>query len=149
MAQIDQDLYRDISDAYAAIDAELAGVEGNARVALDAIVDVDTATYPVDVPSQPDADAALEIELALLTPFNSAYIQSRDIATNISNLLAAVKAANNHVIANGTGATSQIKLDNFIIYDMNGRWTGDFCPQGWANMCQDAGFNIDNWPTTV
>ena len=74
MAQIDRDLYRTIAVAYAAIDTSLADVGTDARTALDAIVDVDTTSYPDQTPSVADADAALEIELALLTPFNIAYV---------------------------------------------------------------------------
>ena len=114
MAQIDTDLYREIADAYAAIDVSLSGVAANARVALDAIVDVDTTTYPDATPSVADADAALEIELALLGPFNTSYISSLSIASNIANIKAAVTAVNAHVIANGTGADSKAKLDDWI-----------------------------------
>ena len=76
MAQIDKNLYKTIADNYAAIDVSLAGVATNARTALDAIVDVDTGSYPEQSPSAPNADAALEIELALLTPFNISYISA-------------------------------------------------------------------------
>ena len=148
MAQIDRDLYRSIADAYAAIDVALSGVATNARVALDAIVDVDTTTYPDATPSVADADAALEIELALLTPYNAAYIQSLSISSNIANLLDAVRAVNNHIIANGPGADDQTKLDNWINGDMAGHWgDGGACPQGWADLSEDAGYTITNWTT--
>jgi len=71
MAQIDTDLYKQIADAYATLSTSLSTVASDARTALDAIVDVDTATYPD--PSA-NADAALEIELALLSPFNASYL---------------------------------------------------------------------------
>ena len=145
MAQIDRDLYRTIADAYADIDVALSGVATNARIALDAIVNVDTTTYPDATPSIADADAALEIELALLIPFNTAYVSSQSIATSIANLTAAVKVVNDYVILNGSGATDQAKLDNWINGDMAGNWTGDGCPQGWANISEDAGFTITNW----
>jgi hypothetical protein len=149
MAQIDKDLYRDIADAYASIDTSLATVATDARTALDAIVDVDTTTYPDATPSVADADAALEIELALLTPFNAAYTQSLNISTNIANLLDAVRAVNNHVIANQTvGATSEAKLTNWINGDMATSWgDGGACPQGWANISEDAGYTITDWTT--
>ncbi len=148
MAQIDRDLYRNVADAYASIDTNLATVATDSRTALDAIVDVDTTTYPDATPSVADADAALEIELALLGPFNSAYIQSLSIATNISNLLDAVRAINNHVIANGSGADNQTKLDNWINGDMAAHWgDGGACPQGWADISEDAGYDITNWVT--
>jgi hypothetical protein len=147
MAQIDKDLYRDIADAYAAIDVSLAGVSSDARAALDAIVDVDTTTYPDATPSVADADAALEIELALLTPFNVAYIQAQSISLNVSNLLDAVRAVNNHVLANAPGVDSKTKLDDWINVTMAGNWTGTDCPEGWANISSDAGYDSADWVT--
>jgi len=148
MAQIDRDLYRSIADAYAAIDVSLAGVSTDARTALDAIVDVSTTTYPDATPSVADADAALEIELALLNPFNTAYIQAQSISVNVGGILDAVRSVNNHVVSNGVGATSTAKLDNWINGDMAAHWgAGGACPQGWANLCDDAGYDITNWVT--
>ena len=148
MAQIDRDLYRSIADAYAAIDVSLAGVSTDARTALDAIVDVSTTTYPDATPSVADADAALEIELALLNPFNTAYIQAQSISVNVGGILDAVRSVNNHVVSNGVGATSTAKLDNWINGDMAAHWgAGEACPQGWANLCDDAGYDITNWVT--
>lgn len=146
MAQIDRDLYRTIADAYALIDVGLSGLTTNARVALDAIVDVDTTTYPDATPSVADADAALEIELALLSPYNAAYKESQNISLNVANITAAVIAVNTHVINNGTGADDQTKLDNWINNDMDGHWGGPgACPQGWANLSEDAGYIVTNW----
>ena len=148
MAQIDRDLYRSIADAYASVDASLATVSTDARTALDAIVDVDTTTYPDATPSVADADAALEIELALLGPFNTAFIQAQNISLNIANLLDAVRAVNNHVIANGPGADSKTKLDNWINLDMASSWgPGGAAPQGWADMSTDAGYDTTDWVT--
>ena len=147
MAQIDRDLYRSIADAYASIDVSLSGVSTDARTALDAVVDVDTTTYPDATPSVADADAALEIELALLAPFNSAYIQAQSISLNIANLLDAVRSVNNHVISNGPGSTAKLKLDQWINGDMAGHWTGGACPSGWANISTDAGYDTTDWTT--
>ena len=147
MAQIDTDLYRVIADAYAAIDVSLSGVSTSARVALDAIVDVDTTTYPDATPSMADADAALEIELALLTPFNFAYVSSISLAGSVSSLLGAIKAVNNYVVLNGTGATAKLKLDAWINIAMAGAWTAGACPAGWANLCTDAGYDTTDWTT--
>lgn len=146
MAQIDTDLYRTIADSYALVDVALAGVAANTRVALDAIVDVDTTTYPDATPSVADADAALEIELKLLSPYNAAYTQAQNISLNVANILSAVIAVNQHVIDNGTGADDQTKLDNWINADMAAHW-GDpgACPQGWANLSEDAGYDVTNW----
>ena len=149
MAQIDRDLYRTIADAYAAIDVALSGVATNARTALDAIVDVDTTTYPDATPSVADADAALEIELALLTPYNTAYISAQSISVSVNSLLDAVRAVNNHVVSNVSGtATAKLKLDSWINGDMAAHW-GDpgACPAGWANLSTDAGYDTDDWVT--
>ena len=149
MAQIDRDLYRTIADAYAAIDVNLSGVATDARTALDAIVDVDTTTYPDATPSVADADAALEIELALLTPFNIAFVSAGNIAVSVSALLDAVRAVNNHVVTNQSGSdTAKLKLDRWINADMIGEWTGNNCPAGWSNLSADAGYDVDNWTTT-
>ncbi len=148
MAQIDRDLYRTIADAYAAIDVSLTSVSTNSRTALDAIVDVDTTTYPDATPSVADADAALEIELALLTPFNIAYIASTNIAASVAFLLDAVRAVNNHVVNQTAGsATAKVKLDAWINGDMAGNWTGGACPDGWANLSTDAGYDTTDWTT--
>lgn len=143
MAQIDTDLYNTIATAYASIDSSLLGVADDARTALDAIVDVTTTTYPD--PSS-DADAALEIELALLGPFNTAYISAQNISNSVSSLLDAVRAINNHVVNNTSGsATAQSKLDTWINNTMLASWAA--CPVGWANLSEDAGYNVTNWST--
>jgi len=149
MAQIDRDLYRTIAVAYASIDTNLSGVSTDARTALDAIVDVDTTTYPDATPSVADADAALEIELALLTPFNIAYVSAQNISVSVSALLDAVRAVNNHVVNSTAGtATATVKLDTWINVDMAGNWGGGgACPEGWANLSTDAGYNTGNWVT--
>ena len=148
MAQIDRRLYKTIADAYAAIDVSLAGVATDARTALDAIVDVDTGTYPDQKPSAPDADAALEIELALLTPFNIAYIAAQNISVSVSTLLDAVRAVNNHIVDNTSGTdTAKVKLDTWINTDMGGEWDTE-CPIGWANLSSDAGYDTTDWTTT-
>ena len=149
MAQIDTDLYRVIADAYAAIDVRLAGVATDARTALDAIVDVDTTTYPDATPSIADADAALEIELALLTPFNIAYVSAGNIAVSVSSLLDAVRAVNNFVVTQTSGtAVAKAKLDAWINADMIGHWGAPgACPAGWANLSSDAGYDTTDWTT--
>lgn len=145
MAQISRNLYNDIIDAYAAIDVSLSTVQANARVALDAIVDVDTATYPD--PSA-DADAALEIELALLATFNSAYVASASIANSTASLLDAVTAVNDFVITNTTGTdTATAKLLLWIDTTMLGYYTGTNCPAGWEGMSSDAGYDTSGWTT--
>ncbi len=146
MAQITGTLYNDIADAYAAIQSSLSGIQTSARVALDAIVDVDTATYPQA--STADADAALEIELALLAIFNNSYIAAGIIQNNNSSLLTAIKALNDFVITNILGDDPVTdKLTTWINVTMEGHWDGVYCPQGWANMSSDAGYDISGWNT--
>ena len=149
MAQISTSLYKTIADSYASIDINLSGVATDARTALDAIVDVDTATYFGESPSNADADAALEIELVLLTPFNVAYVSSQNISVSVSALLDAVRSVNNHVVNNTSGAdTSAVKLTSWINNQMNQSWTND-CPIGWANLSSDAGYDTSAWVTTA
>ncbi len=146
MAQIDQPLYNTIAQAYALIDVALSGVQSNARTALDAIVDIDTLDYPTG--SAPDADAALEIELALLTAFNSSYIAAGNISNSNTSLLGAVRAVNDFVIKESAGTdTATVKLDTWINSKMSGYWDGTSCPEGWANISSDAGYVTTDWVT--
>jgi len=146
MAQINVPLYVDIAEAYAAIDVSLSTVNSNARTALDAIVDVTTTNYPD--PSV-NADAALEIELALLTSFNTAYVSSTSIAGSVSALLDAVRAVNNFVINQSGGtATAKVKLDTYVnSISSHGSWSAGavVVPGGWKNLSSDAGYNVTDW----
>lgn len=155
MAQISGTLYNDIADAYAAIDDALSGISVNARIALDAIVDVDSTTYtpyssnPSDV--FPDADAALEIELALLQVYNTAYVVAGNIENSNSGLLDAVASVNDFVIRNQDSVsvadgTAKEKLDYFVNTQMENFWTTpDTIPSGWTNMSTDAGYDTTDW----
>ena len=144
MAQISQTLYNTIAQSYALIEASLSGISENARDALDAIVNVDTADYPN--PSNADADAALEIELALLATFNLAYTGSLTLAASNSSLLAAVSTVNSFVIKEQVySGTAKAKLDYFINTDMAGYWSVSNCPQGWAEVSLDAGYDTSSW----
>ena len=148
MAQITGTLYNDIAQAYALIDVALSGVGDNARVALDAIVDVDGDTYP-NPSATTGADDALEIELALLTSYNSAYIAANNIASSNSSVLGAVKAVNDFVIKEqlnvSNGTTAKLKLDLFINIQMADHWDTGFVPLGWKNMSSDAGYDVTDW----
>jgi hypothetical protein len=150
MAQIERGLYKSIVDAYAAIDTNLVGVSTDARTALNAIVNVGTTNYPDSTPSVQDPDAALEIELALLGPFNIAFVSAGNMASSVAFLLDAVRAVNNHIVANATNTadTAKVKLDNFINNDMGTTWTND-CPVGWANLSTDAGYDTTDWTTST
>ncbi len=143
-------IYNVIAQSYARINSDLSGIYSYARDAVGAIVDVTTANYPE--PSV-DADAALEIEIALLGVFNDAYISSQSIQNSTSNLLDAVIAVNDFVIDEqgaSAGSTTTAKLQTWINSDMSGYWTGtadSLCPLGWANMSADAGYDTSGWNT--
>ena len=136
--QIETSLYQTLADAYAAIDVSLSSVSTDARTALDAILNVTTSYGD---PSG-NADAALEIELALLGTFNTSYVSSTNIVNSVGYLLDAVRALNNHVINNTSGsATAKSKLDTWINTTMG--WSS--VPGGWKNLCTDAGYNTTDW----
>jgi len=144
MAQIETSLYNTLAQAYALVDDNLSVITTNTRAALDAVIDV-TTTYGGS-PSVGDADAALEIELALLGPFNAGYISSTNLVASISTILKAIKVLNNFVINQTAGtATATSKLDTWINTTMAGAWTGGSIPTGWKNLCEDAGFDVTNW----
>jgi len=139
MAQITEALYKTIADAYASIDDSLVSVSTDARNALDAIVDVN---LNYGDPSQ-DADAALAIELALLTPFNTAFVTATNISVSVAGLLDAVRAINNYVVNNTDGTdTAKVKLDTWI---NSVSWDGGTVPGGWSNLSTDAGYNTTDW----
>ena len=152
MAQISPALYNTIAQQYALIDTALSGISSYAKTALLAIVDVDTADYPS--PSAENEDSALEIELALLSTFNAAYIASQNLEASTGPLLDAVRAVNDFVITNTSGSdTATVKLNTWINTTMlqgpDGpiAWDGDACPVGWKNMSTDAGYTTTSWNT--
>jgi len=148
MAQIGKTLYNTIAQEYASIQVSLSTVQTDARDALNAIVDVDTLDYPGDPSALIDADAALEIELALLQTFNIAYVSAGSLASSTSGLLDAVRAVNDHVITNISGTTTATaKLTKWINSSMDGYWTGASCPAGWEQFSSDAGYTTTDWVT--
>ena len=148
MAQIGKTLYNTIAQEYASIQVSLSTVQSDARDALNAIVDVDTLDYPGDPSALINADAALEIELALLQTFNIAYVSAGNIASSTAGLLDAVTAVNDHVITNTSGTTTATaKLTNWINTEMKGYWTAASCPDGWGQFSSDAGYTTTDWVT--
>jgi hypothetical protein len=152
MAQIDKILYDTIAKAYASIESSLETIEDDSRTAVDAIVDVTTFNYPDEVPSVADEDAALEIENALLAPFNISYISSLKIDGTIGDLISAVQSVNNFVIRNSSFVgTSKEKLDHWINVEMVDYWSYGFGVPlvGWVNLCEKAGYDVDDWNEVV
>jgi len=156
MAQINPQLYEEIALAYASIWTFLDGVAGQAREAVDQVVDVTSTGYIPYGETAADADAALEIELALLDVFNAAYISTTGIASSTSSLLDAVRAINNHCIqnwasthdyANSTSATPDAKLTDWVNGGVN--WTNACVPVGWKELSQDAGYQTSVWNTCI
>jgi hypothetical protein len=146
MAQISPVLYNTIAQAYASIENSFSSVDLQARVAVDAIVDVTTFTYPDDTPSLADAEAALEIESILLSPFNLGYAGAQNISVSMSSITTAVRSLNNFVIRNSSfSGTSKEKLDNWINIEMLNYWTTVACPSDWAVLCSTTGYNTDDW----
>lgn len=142
MAQINKELYKNIAEAYSSIEVSLSGIAVNARVALDAILDITTTNYPD--PSV-DSDAALEIEVALLGIFNIAYVASKNLSASTGALLDAVRAVNNHVINETSGTTTATaKLESWVNIAMNSVWTSGI-PAGWKNLSEDAGYTVSGW----
>lgn len=127
--------YVEIADYLAAIWEELQVVEGNALLAVNAVVDL-ADDYALGI------DVAREVELALLQTFNSAYLSSQNVAQTTSNYLASVRALNNQVISGSSYVgTDAAKLDDFIENECS--WEG--VPRGWWNLCEDAGYDTTNW----
>jgi hypothetical protein len=138
MAQIETSLYQTIADNYSSLQDSLSLVQGYAQTALYSIVDITTSYGD---PSG-DAAAALEIELALLNPYNAAYIQSGNLTGSISIILDAVRAINNFVIANSsTSGTAAVKLNTWINTTMP--WAN--VPSGWKDLCDYAGYDVSTW----
>ena len=93
----------------------------------------------------PGAAAALEIELALLTPLNDAATGMTTLSVTTAVLLDAVRAVNGHVINNTSGtANAKIKLDAWINVSMIGQWPLG-CPNGWKQLGTDAGYDTTDW----
>ena len=142
-------LYASIAEAYALIEEALSSVEAQALQGINAIVDVATSyDDSADIP----AGTALEIELALLGTFNNAYLSSQGVAGSTTSYLAAVRAINNLVIAGSdlsTTSTDVQKLDDFIITESLATFTNGCIPEGWSNLCESAGYNVDGWASYV
>ena len=163
MAQIAKTTYYNIANDYAAIWSYLDGVAAQAQAGLYEVLDVTTGTYQPTAASGAaspvSATAALEIEIALLNTFNSAYSSVQNISSASGSLLDAVRAINNFVINNypsatdapngygGTRAsTPDTKLADFVKYVafVGTTPSENLCvPEGWYELSTEAGYDCD------
>ena len=140
MTQITTTLYQQLAEDYADVWDQLQLIDDSATLALNHVVDVSTVTY---IPG--NANAALEIELALLGPCNNAASAMTSVSLSTSPLLGAVRAMNGHVINNTTGTTTaKVKLDTWINENMIGLWPYGTA-NGWKQLSIDAGYDTDDW----
>lgn len=138
MTQIDITLYQQIAEDYAIVWGTLQVVDDAATLAVTHVVDITTATYP------PGPAAALEIELALLTPLNDAATGMTTLSVTTAVLLDAVRAVNSHVINNTTGTgNAKTKLDTWVNVTMTPWHSG--VPNGWEALSSDAGYDTSDW----
>ncbi len=139
MTQITTALYQQLAEDYSDVYDQLQLVSASAVLAVNHIVDVTSGGYGAG------AAAAVEIELALLQPFNTAQVGLAASTTTSATLLAAVRALNGHVINNTTGSTTaKAKLDTWVNTTMGTLWHSGV-PNGWQEISQDAGYNTDDW----
>ena len=142
MTQITTDLYQSIGQNYSDAYDQLQLVDDSITLALYDIVDVTSAGYV------PGNAAAVEIELALLGPFNAASVAMTNLTASTSSLTDAVRAINSHVINNTTGsATATAKLATWINANMITLWPSG-APLGWWYLSSDAGYDVATWNTT-
>ncbi len=139
MTQITTTLYQYLGENYADVYDQLQLVSDSAVLAVNHIVDVTSAGYA------PGAAAAVEIELALLGPCNTASIGLAASTSTSETLLAAVRAINGHVINNTTGSdTAKVKLDTWVNVTMLTEWHSGV-PNGWQEISEDAGYDTTDW----
>ena len=147
MTQIDTTLYGDIATYYANAYDQMQLIDNQIEDALHKLVDVTTGGYSAG------ADAAVEIELALLTPLNSAADSITNLTQSTSALLQAVRAMNSHVIDNATtayGSTATAKLEywvNTIMGPAGDNVWPNGAPIGWYYLSEDAGYTVTGWNT--
>ncbi len=140
MTQIDTALYKTIAESYADVYDQLQLSTDGTLAALNGLVDTTTSNYGQG------AAAAVEIELALLGPLNTANVYMNGLIASISSLLDAVRAVNNHVINNTSGsATAASKLNTWVDTTMAPVWTDGVIPCGWHNLSTLAGYNTSGW----
>lgn len=142
MTQITTDLYRSIAQNYADAYDQLQLVDDSITLALYDVVDVTSSGYT------PGAAAAVEIELALLGPFNAASNAMTNLTASTSSLTDAVRAINSHVINNTTGSDdATTKLQTWINTTMLTLWPNG-APIGWWYLSSDAGYDVSGWNYT-
>lgn len=142
MTQITTALYQSIADNYAIAYDQLQLVDDNITLALYDVIDVTSGGY------SPGAAAAVEIELALLGPFNAASSAMTNLTASTSSLTSAVRSINSHVINNTSGTDDgTAKLVTWINTTMITLWPNG-APIGWWYLSSDAGYDVSTWNFT-
>lgn len=147
MAQLDTTLYKNIAGHFANSRETIVACANYIKLAQNDIVDVTTTGYP---PGAPDADEAAAVELDLLSPINSAYTGTLNMAASTASFMNGVRALNNYIIRHNTSTTDTDPLTTFV-NAIN--WTSvsgtDCIPYYWAELSELAGYNIDDWRVCV
>ena len=139
MTQITTTLYRLVAEDYSNVWEQLQLISDGTTRAVNNIVDVTSTGYAGG------AAAAVEIELALLGPFNAAATSMTNMVASTSSLLDAVRAINSHVINNTSGTdTAKVKLDTWVNVTMLTLWHSGV-PNGWEELSSDAGYDTSDW----
>tara|TARA_Y100000310_G_scaffold308873_1_gene352423 strand:+ start:2983 stop:3393 length:411 start_codon:yes stop_codon:yes gene_type:complete len=131
MAQLPETLYVSFAEAFDASRRDILAADDDIQAALDAVVDITTATT-----------SAVDIELALLSPTNTAKNATTITVNSTTNLLTAVRAINDYVITNSTSAAADVLAD-FVNVSVS--WTRGQAPFHWCNLSTDAGYDTSTW----
>ena len=75
---------------------------------------------------------SLKPEVDLLSVFYNTYLVTTSTLQSTANLLPAVRALNNHVVIEGDVPS----VDDYLVDN------GTTIPQTWADLCEQAGFDI-------
>ncbi|MCD6435532.1 MAG: hypothetical protein J7L15_04020 [Clostridiales bacterium] len=146
MAQISKELYADYAYQFHLSQEAMDGADIYLANALNEVVNLTSSV-----------DGAVEIELALLQPTQTAYASLQNSIASISSTLDAVRALNNYVINNyvGSEVTATAKLTEFVDVivwtdDVDETISGskpsdDLVPCFWKNLCDSAGYDPELW----
>ena len=109
----------------------MLAADDDIQAALDAVVDITTSTT-----------SAVAIELALLSPTNTAKNATTITVNSTTSLLVAVRAINDYVIKNSTSTATDVLAD---WVNVSVTWTRGLVPLHWYNLSTDAGYDTSTW----